>query len=243
MNEKRNRWLSDGKLAWLIIIAILVIDQIIKIEVKTSMTLGESIHITDWFYIAFIENNGMAWGMSFGNKLLLSIVRILAVTLIGLFVWQTVKQRGRTRYIVFLSMVMAGAAGNIFDSMFYGQIFTVSTPFEVARPVPFGEGYAGFLMGKVVDMFYFPLIHTTWPEWMPFWGGEEFIFFSPIFNFADSCITVGVLSLLLFCRKDLELMGDTVNIALKRKTPEQVNAERQKAAEQETRGDESDSEK
>ncbi|WP_337637372.1 signal peptidase II, partial [Hallella sp.] len=126
---KKHEWMTDGRMAWIIILAILIIDQVIKIEVKTSMTLGESIRITDWFYITFVENNGMAWGMTFINKLFLSVLRIVAVSAIGWFICQTVKQKGRTRYVVFLSMVLAGAAGNIFDSIFYGLVFSASSPF------------------------------------------------------------------------------------------------------------------
>ncbi|MGN1254175.1 MAG: signal peptidase II, partial [Prevotella sp.] len=111
------------------------------------------------------------------------------------------------------SMVLAGAAGNIIDSLFYGLCFTASTPYAVSYSVPFGSGYAGFLMGKVVDMFYFPIIHTTWPTWVPLVGGESFTFFSPVFNFADASITTGVICLLLFCSKDLAVIGETVNIA------------------------------
>ncbi len=209
----KHEWMTDGRLALLLVVAILVIDQVIKVAVKTSMTLGESIRITNWFYITFVENNGMAWGMTFVNKLFLSVLRIVAVSAIGWFIWQTVKQKGRTRYVVFLSMVLAGAAGNIFDSLFYGLVFSASSPFYVAYLVPFGTGYADVLMGKVVDMFYFPIFHATWPSWLPVWGGEEFTFFSPVFNFADSCITVGVICLLLFCRKDLEQMENTIRVA------------------------------
>ena len=200
-----------GLLAWIIIIAILIIDQLIKIHVKTTMTIGESIRITDWFYITFIENNGMAWGMTFVNKLFLSLLRLVAVSAIGWFIWQVVRQKGRTMYIVFLSMVLAGAAGNILDSLFYGLCFTASTPYSVSYAVPFGSGYAGVLMGKVVDMFYFPIIHSTWPSWMPLVGGESFTFFSPVFNFADASITTGVICLLLFCSKDLALIGATID--------------------------------
>ena len=167
----------------------------------------------------------MAYGLTIFNKLFLSLLRLVAIAVIGWFIWQSVKQKCRTRYVVFLSMVVAGAAGNLIDSMFYGLIFNASSPYYVSYFVPFGTGYADFLMGKVVDMFYFPIIQTTWPSWVPFVGGEEYIFFSPVFNFADACISVGVVCLLIFCRKDMESIGDTVNIALKRKTPEQVAAE------------------
>lgn len=204
--KKVREWITDGRLSVMIIVAILVIDQIIKIAVKTNMCLGESIQITSWFFIDFIENNGMAYGMTFINKLALSLLRLVAIGIIGWYIWKQVKAHARTRYIVFLSMILAGAAGNIFDSMFYGLIFDASTPFSVSQFVPFGTGYADFLMGKVVDMFYFPLIVSTWPDWMPFVGGQDFVFFSPVFNFADSCITVGVIMLFIFCRKDLETL-------------------------------------
>ena len=215
---KKNSYLSkDSLLAFILIIAILVIDQIIKIEVKTNMCLGESVHVTDWFYISFIENNGMAYGMTFFNKLVLSVFRIIAVGCIGWYMHQVLKQKHSTGYIVVLSMILAGAAGNIIDSMFYGLIFNASSPFYVSYLVPFGSGYASFLQGKVVDMFYFPLIVTTYPDWVPFKGGQEFIFFSPVFNFADACISVGVVLLLLLFRKDMEGISDTVKVAFKKK--------------------------
>ena len=193
------RWLVTSVL----VIILLVIDQIIKIEVKTGMCLHESIRITDWFYISFIENNGMAYGMTLVNKLVLSIFRIIAISLLGWYLCRQIKRRARMFWLICLTLVFAGAVGNLIDCMFYGLIFNASSPYYVSYFVPFGHGYAPFLMGKVVDMFYFPLIVTTWPEWMPFVGGDEFIFFSPVFNFADSCISVGVILLLLFCRKEL----------------------------------------
>ena len=196
--------LTDGRLAILLVVVILIIDQVIKIEVKTSMSLGEAIHVTDWFYIDFVENNGMAYGMTFINKLVLSILRLAAITVIARYIWKVVKQGMRTRYVVFLSMILAGAMGNMLDSMFYGLIFNASTPFTVASFVPFGTGYADFLTGKVVDMFYFPLIVTTYPDWMPWKGGEEFVFFAPVFNFADACISVGIVIFFLFYRHEME---------------------------------------
>lgn len=216
--------MTDGRLAWIIVIAILAIDQIIKIEVKTSMCLGESIRLTDWFYINFIENKGMAYGMSFMPKMLLSILRLVAITVIGWYINLVVREKGRTLYIAFLSMIVAGAAGNVIDCMFYGLIFNASSPFYVSYFVPFGTGYADFLMGKVVDMFYFPLIVTTWPQWVPYFGGEEFIFFSPVFNFADACISVGVVLMLLFCRKDMEGIGDTLRRGLRFKVTSKETA-------------------
>lgn len=191
----------------IIIIAILLVDQIIKIEVKTSMTLHESIRVTDWFYILFVENNGMAWGMSLMPKVVLSLFRLVAIVVIGWYIVKQVIARARTLYIILLSMVLAGAAGNLIDCLFYGLIFSGASPYYVSYFVPFGEGYAPLLEGRVVDMFYFPLITSTYPDWFPFWGGQPFVFFSPVFNFADSSISVSVISLLLFCRKELQQIG------------------------------------
>ena len=207
---------TNGRIAFFIILAILIIDQFTKIWVKTSMTIGESIHITNWFYIYFIENNGMAYGMTLVNKLFLSILRIIAISIIGWYIWQVIKQKGRLLYIIFLSMIIAGATGNILDSMFYGLTFSESNPFEVSKIVEFEHGYSSFLMGKVVDMLYFPIIQTTWPSWVPFVGGNEFIFFSPIFNIADAAVTTGIICLFLFCTKDMGNIGDTFSDALKR---------------------------
>lgn len=198
-NIIRRKGLTIG----LIVLLLLVIDQVIKIEVKTGMYLHESIRVTDWFYISFIENNGMAFGMTIVNKLVLSLFRIFAISVVGWYLFRQIKHNARTLWVVCLALVFAGAIGNLIDCMFYGLIFNASSPYYVSYFVPFGHGYAPFLMGKVVDMFYFPLIVTTWPEWIPFVGGDEFVFFSPIFNFADSCVSVGVILILLFCRKEL----------------------------------------
>ena len=173
------------------------------------MCLHESIRVTDWFYISFIENSGMAYGMTFVNKLVLSLFRIVAISVVGWYLCRQIKRGARMVYVICLALVFAGALGNLIDCMFYGLIFNASSPYYVSYFVPFGHGYAPFLMGKVVDMFYFPLIVTTWPEWMPLCGGEQFIFFSPVFNFADSCISVGVVLLLLFCRKELSQISFT----------------------------------
>ena len=206
--KQTTKTIGMGWIAVIIVAAILIVDQIIKIEVKTNMSLGEALRITDWFYIEFIENNGMAYGMTFINKLVLSLFRMFAICGIGWYIWRVVKSGLFSKgYIVCLSMVLAGAAGNLIDCLFYGLIFNASTPFNVAHFVPFGEGYSTFLHGKVVDMFYFPIIHTQWPDWVPVWGGDDYVFFSPVFNFADSCISVGVVLLLLFFRKDLERMS------------------------------------
>ena len=204
--------ITKGRLATLIIVAILLIDQAIKIWVKTSMTLHESIHITDWFYITFIENMGMAFGMQLGSKIVLSLFRVVAIGVLGYYIWQQVNKNARTGYLVCLSMVLAGAAGNLIDCMFYGMLFNESSPYYLSYFVDFGTGYAPFLMGKVVDMFYFPLIETDWPTWMPFVGGQHFVFFSPVFNFADASISVSVVLLLLFYREEIS------KITLKKET-------------------------
>ena len=203
----RNNKTFKAWMAVAIVVAILLIDQIIKIEVKTNMTLGEAKRVTDWFYIEFIENNGMAYGMKFINKLVLSLFRLFAIGFIGYYLAKIIKKNvAPLGYIVLIAMVLAGAAGNLIDCLFYGLIFDASTPFTVSQFVPFGEGYSTFLHGKVVDMFYFPIIQTTWPEWVPYFGGSEYVFFSPVFNFADACISVGVVALMLFYRKQLEVL-------------------------------------
>ena len=194
-------------MAVLVVLAVLLIDQMIKVWVKTSMTLHESIHVTDWFYITFIENNGMAFGMQLGSKIVLSLFRVIAISALGYYIWLEVKRKAKTGYLVCLSLVLAGAAGNLIDCMFYGLVFNESSPYYLSYFVPFGTGYAPFLMGKVVDMFYFPLIETEWPMWMPFVGGDHFVFFSPVFNFADSCISVSVVWILLFYRQEISKMS------------------------------------
>lgn len=191
----------------LIILLLVIIDQVIKVEVKTTMYLGESNRVTDWFFITFIENNGMAYGMSFIYKPLLTLFRIVACSAIGYYIYKVVKHNMSMWYVGCLSMILAGAAGNIFDCLFYGQVFTVSTPYNIAEFVSFGDGYAPLLQGRVVDMFYFPL--WEWPDWMPLIGGQ--VFFSPVFNFADSCISVGVVLLLLFFRKEMETLSQVWN--------------------------------
>jgi signal peptidase II len=154
----------------------------------------------------------MAYGMEIGSKLVLSLFRVVAISVLAYYVVGLVKRQARWGYLVCLSMIMAGAVGNLLDSMFYGLVFNASSEFYTSYFVPFGTGYAPFLMGKVVDMFYFPLIVTTWPDWVPVVGGNPYVFFSPIFNFADASISVGVVMLLLFYRKEI---GE---ISLKKKT-------------------------
>ncbi|MCF0202794.1 MAG: lipoprotein signal peptidase [Bacteroidaceae bacterium] len=199
---------AQAALAIFITSAVLVIDQIIKVEVKTNMMLHESIRITDWFYISFIENKGMAFGMSFIPKTFLSVFRFVASCALIYYIRHTIRKGARTIYVILLSMVLAGAVGNLIDCMFYGLVFSESVAYRAAHLVEFGAGYAPFLEGKVVDMFYFPLIDTFYPDWFPLWGGERFVFFAPVFNFADASISVGTVALLLFCRKELAALGD-----------------------------------
>ena len=192
---------SKGWGAALIVMLLLILDQALKIWIKTHMQLHESIEITPWFYLYFTENAGMAFGIEVIGKLFLSVFRIVAVCFIGYYLYKQVKEHYKFGLITCVSMILAGALGNIFDSVFYGVIFDDSYG-HVATFLPEGGGYAGWLHGKVVDMFYFPLIQTVLPDWLPIWGGEEFIFFRPIFNLADSFICVGVFLLFLFYRHD-----------------------------------------
>ena len=189
----------------LLIIGLLVLDQVVKFYIKTHMTLGESIHVFgNWFQIYFIENEGAAWGMSLGGKygkLILSLFRIVAVAAIACFINYLYKKKAPAGVLVGISLVLAGAMGNIIDSAVYGLIFSESTYSTVAALLPEGGGYAGFLHGKVVDMLYFPLftIHDmpAWLGWLT--GGDgEFTFFAPVFNIADSYITIAVFYLALF---------------------------------------------
>ena len=197
------KFLTKGQLSALIVIAVLIIDQIIKIWVKTNMYWHESIKITDWFYIYFTENNGMAFGMEIFNKIFLTGFRIIAAIAITWLLIQYVKKNYKTGFLVCVSLILAGAIGNIIDCVFYGEIFSESTHSLIAQFVPIGKGYSDWFYGKVVDMFYFPLIETNWPEWMPFVGGKHFIFFSPVFNFADAAISCGIIALILFYGKYL----------------------------------------
>lgn len=198
--------LSKGNCISLFVVLLLVIDQAIKFAVKLNMTIGESIPVFgDWFQICFIENNGMAFGMQFGGsigKLALSLFRVVLIGFIIVYLRKLIKRAGTpTGVLVGLSLVLVGAIGNVVDCLFYGEIFSASTYSQVAQLFPPDGGYSGFLYGKVVDMFYFPIIDTVLPEWVPFYGGEHFIFFRPIFNFADACISVAVIYMLIFQRK------------------------------------------
>lgn len=194
--------MTKGLWALLIIIVVLVADQMLKIWVKTHFYIGEDLHITDWFQLLFVENNGMAFGMEIGSKLFLTIFRIVLVS--GL-IWYMIKIRSMrdvpTGYMVCIALITAGAAGNIFDCMFYGLLFNNPIPPEVAVAFPPDGGYASLFHGKVVDMLYFPLFSFDWPEWVPMIGGSNFLFFQPVFNIADAAISVGMVMLIFFYSK------------------------------------------
>ncbi|UJH90302.1 lipoprotein signal peptidase [Antarcticibacterium sp. 1MA-6-2] len=191
------------KKASLLILLILIIDQVSKFYIKTNFVLGEEIEVLSWFSILFVENEGMAWGAKIPGeygKLLLTLFRLCAIVGIGYWLWDSVKNHGSKVLIIAISFIFAGAFGNIIDSVLYGMIFTDSYG-RVAEFMPAGGGYADIFYGKVVDMLYFPLYDDILPEWIPFWGGEHFTFFEPVFNIADTAISTGVVLLLLFNKK------------------------------------------
>ena len=186
-----------------IVLSTLVLDQALKIWVKTHMYLGQEYQVFDWFYIHFTENNGMAFGMEFGGdwgKLGLSLFRIVFVVFMASFLLKLIRKNADKVLIVSLSLVLAGAVGNIIDGTLYGILFSESYR-ELATFLPEAGGYAPLFFGKVVDMFYFPIFKGYLPEWIPFWGGDYFVFFRPVFNIADSAISIGVAILVIFQKK------------------------------------------
>lgn len=201
---------------WLVVaisIAIILADQIMKIWVKTSFYLGEDLPITSWFHLKFIENNGMAFGLELWNKVVLTVGRIAAVALFIWFVLQIKRASGiRTGFFVAMALIIAGAAGNIFDCVFYGKLFNNPMPPEIAVAFPEGGGYSGWFEGKVVDMLYFPLFSFHWPDWIPFIGGRYYEFFQYIFNIADSSICVGVALLIFFYSNDASKAFNIINM-------------------------------
>jgi len=192
------------KKSLILIVLVLFVDQVLKIWIKTNMYLGQEFNVLgNWFVIHFTENEGMAFGMKFGGnygKLLLSLFRIVAISAIGWFLFKLIKEKADKLYIISITLIFAGATGNMIDSALYGLIFSDSF-FEIARIFPKEGGYGSFLHGKVVDMFYFPIIQGVYPDWFPLKGGETFIFFRPVFNIADSSISVGVLLLIIFQKR------------------------------------------
>ena len=173
----------QATIATIVILALLVADQALKCWVKLTFTLGETVEILPWFQLCFVENNGMAFGIEWFDKLFLTLFRIVAVGLLFWYIARLIRQHVSIGYLVIISLLTAGAIGNIIDCMFYGLVFSNSTPWETATIVPWGTGYAPMLYGRVVDMFYFPIIHNS---------AGEVIFFQPVFNLADSAITVAV---------------------------------------------------
>ncbi len=197
--------MSKATKSTLFIVAILILDQALKIWIKTHMTLGQEFSVIgNWFILHFIENNGMAFGMEFAGKtgkLILSIFRVIAVVGIGLYLRHLIKEGAPYGLVFSISAIFAGAIGNIIDSAFYGIIFTDSGFFQLASIFPKEGGYSSFLHGRVVDMLYFPVLKGHYPPWFPWNSGGEFIFFRPVFNLADSSITIGVSSILIFQKR------------------------------------------
>lgn len=208
MNINRSLWL---------IMAVLVVDQVSKFYIKTHFVLGESVDVFSWFKILFIENSGAAWGAKLSDflpvsepigKLILTVFRLFAVAGIGYWLYDTIKKQSSKTLVVAVSLIFAGALGNIIDSVFYGVLFDDSHR-QVAR-VFADEPYGGLFYGKVVDMLYFPLIDTTWPDWVPLLGGSNFRFFEPVFNIADMAISTGVGILIVFNKRAFEKVKEPV---------------------------------
>lgn len=197
MNKK-----NQALLVGVVIAIVLILDQWLKFHIKTTFTLGESKMIFhNWFELHFTENPGMAFGWELPGswgKILLTTFRMIASVIILLYIRSLIKERSKTLLIVLVSMILAGAVGNILDSLFYGQLFSASTYHTVAEMMPASGGYAPLFMGKVVDMLYFPLVDTFWPDWVPYFGGSRLQFFRPVFNIADASISVGVFTIVLF---------------------------------------------
>jgi signal peptidase II len=200
-NRKKGLW------AVIIILLILLADQVLKIWIKTHLMLFEDIRIANWFILRFVENEGIAMGINVFNKFFITIFRIIASFAIIYYLFNLIKKGGKLGYIICISLIFAGAVGNIIDSVFYGVIFNNSTihnpniPHETAVLFPPEGGYGAWFHGRVVDMFYFPLFEFRWPSWVPVVGGQDFLFFRYIFNIADASISIGIITLILFYRK------------------------------------------
>ncbi len=201
----------------IIVICILIIDQVSKIWIKTHLVTGQEFHIIgNWFRIHFIENAGMAYGLSFGGdtgKVILTLFRLVAVVFGFYLLNKLVRSKYHKGLIICGALILAGAMGNLIDSLFYGMLFSASTPYQVAQFLPPGGGYAGFLHGKVVDMLYFPIYQGFLPDWIPFRGGDYFVFFQPVFNISDAAISVGVITILLFQKRFFQHQQKSKSIA------------------------------
>lgn len=195
-----------------IVVLILLVDQLLKFWIKTNMTIAEQFSvIPNFFYIHFIENEGMAYGLKFGGefgKIALTLFRLVAVVLGFIYMKKLVREEYHKGLLICGALILAGAAGNLIDSMFYGLVFSESTRYELAQFLPAGGGYGTFLHGNVVDMLYFPIFDGNFPKWVPIWGGEHFIFFRPVFNIADAAISVGVITILIFQKRFLSKKAD-----------------------------------
>lgn len=213
--NKRFLGLTNGQLALTITLLVIILDQWLKIWVKTSFYLGEDREITSWFSLCFVENNGMAFGWQFGSKLFLTVFRIVFV---GFLIYYIIKIKGmegvRRGYMVCMALVLAGALGNIIDCVFYGVVFDNPMPPETATLFPEGGGYGSLLHGRVVDMLSFRFFSFDWPSWVPFVGGDHFVFFQPIFNLADAAISVGIIAVIIFYSKQLNM---TMSVFRKKK--------------------------
>ncbi len=193
--------LSKATWAVLLIVLILIIDQASKFWIKTNMYLGQDFEIFSWFHIRFVENDGIAMGIKVMDKLFVTLFRIIASAAIAYYLYLLIKRKFKLGYVICVALIFAGAVGNIVDCIFYGKIFSESTPLQIATLFPPDGGYGQWMYGLVVDMFYFPLFSFTWPEWIPWLGGKEFEFFRYIFNVADASISFGIISLILFYRR------------------------------------------
>lgn len=196
--------LTRGQLTFLVVLLVILLDQLLKIWVKTDFYLGEDRPVTSWFSLVFVENNGMAFGWEFGSKLFLTLFRIVFVGFLIYFIFKIRKSEViKTGYVICLGLILAGALGNIIDCMFYGLIFDNPFPPETASLFPPDGGYGSLFHGRVVDMLSFHLFSFDWPQWIPLIGGDHFVFFQPIFNLADTAISVGIIVVIFFYHKQI----------------------------------------